>query len=319
MKSPANVSCFKGLIQSINGLLQLSDDLFQSDLNITYMLTYKINQDPLENFFSQIRGRGGFTRNPSLSEFNNIIGRLLSMKLLSYASNLKNCESDDDEYVQHAVQIDVESSTTLSINNDSEPTTSEAEPHERAVETVDESSITLLEASKRYFSGYVAFKQLKRTPCPDCSNVMIMSENNDAYPCSLKNDSELLIFHKNYFVSSDFGGLIPPSDHYFNLCSLHIDIFAKFFKNHAENNKIKATIVNMCIDESNSNNEFQNWFNLTNDCTVNNNCDNDCAEHRIKTLDFIILVLLRKNCSWRISIKKEKIAKNNQRLQILLN
>lgn len=100
IKSPAKISCLKGIIQTVNAILCLTEDLFKSDLNITYFLTHKVNQDPLENFFSQIRGRGGFNRHTSVAEFNNIIGRIMSMKLLSYSSNITNCENDEEEFIR---------------------------------------------------------------------------------------------------------------------------------------------------------------------------------------------------------------------------
>ena len=96
----------------------LANDYFESELNISYILTARKQQDPLENFFGQVRGHNGFNRNPSLQEFNNMMGRTMSMKLLSYTLGLTNCESDEAEYIYHAViaaseTADIEMNATI--------------------------------------------------------------------------------------------------------------------------------------------------------------------------------------------------------------
>jgi len=74
-------------------------------LEISYILTNKKNSDSIENFSGTIRGHNGSSRNPSVREFNDIMGRLLSMKLLSYSSNLMNCEADEDQYLKHSLNL----------------------------------------------------------------------------------------------------------------------------------------------------------------------------------------------------------------------
>lgn len=233
-KSPAKVSCLNGIVQTINATLALANDLFKSDLEVSYFLTHKINQDSLENFFSQIRGRGGFNRHPSLSEFNNVIGRIMSMKLLSYASNMTNCENDDEEFVRHAVSQEMDIIQEIDTQNTAESLTVsiDSESGVRSSSSSSETNtaaITLQTASKRYFSGYVAFKHLKRFPCSNCADTFVMKDD-EGEPYKISSDSELLIFHKNYFNSSDFGGLHPPSDSFFQVCSIHISTFAIFLQ-----------------------------------------------------------------------------------------
>lgn len=109
---PVKVAWICALIQTINGLLQLSDDYFKNEeIAVTYILTKRKNSDCIENFFATVRGFNGYNRNPSVAEFNNMMGRLMSMKLISYASNLMNCEADEDEYLQHALASNDDPST----------------------------------------------------------------------------------------------------------------------------------------------------------------------------------------------------------------
>ena len=84
-----------GLILTIHGILMICNDLIVEDSNMTFLLTSRFNQDPIENLFAQIRAKGGNNRNPSVFEFNNSISRIMSMKIIA-CSFSKNCENDDD-------------------------------------------------------------------------------------------------------------------------------------------------------------------------------------------------------------------------------
>lgn len=88
------VNCFKGLIQTINALLQLSEDV-KNDGSAKFILTSRENQDPLENCLAQVRAKGGNSKNPSIFEFHYILARLMSGKLI-LSSSKTNCVSDDD-------------------------------------------------------------------------------------------------------------------------------------------------------------------------------------------------------------------------------
>lgn len=69
----------KGIIISIESLKKLYVDL-QGDFNLSYLLTYQLNQDPLEGLFSIIRAIGGLHDHPSALQFkyrlrNYLMGR----------------------------------------------------------------------------------------------------------------------------------------------------------------------------------------------------------------------------------------------------
>lgn len=54
----------KGILMSINSLKGLQRDLAER-YSLPYILTHRVNQDALENFFSQLRTRGGLDDHPS--------------------------------------------------------------------------------------------------------------------------------------------------------------------------------------------------------------------------------------------------------------
>jgi hypothetical protein len=66
-------------------------------LTFEFLLTSRLNQDPLECTFSVIRGRGGYDRNPSAQRVRRVLQLIINMHLAkpSRTSNT-NSEHDDD-------------------------------------------------------------------------------------------------------------------------------------------------------------------------------------------------------------------------------
>lgn len=308
MKPAVNVFCIKGLIQTINGVIGLSLDLFGSDLKIEFFLTSKINQDPIENMFALIRARGGFNRNPSLKELNFLMARIISMKIISGPQLSTNCENDNDEHVQTALNELIEYSKTQEQSDTnsqgageyiiSKYFDNEENKDQNAGEISNDSNTNdIQDVSIRYFCGYVVRKLLKQNNCSLCSDIL---QKNTS---SMNEKSELLIFHKNYYVGSDFGSLIPPSDLFYQICHLHVEIFSKVFKSHPESTGICQLIVKLCIDETNKHDIFKDWFE-----------EGNCLHHREAALNILIKVLIYKNCQWLNN--KAAIETQNKKLQI---
>ena len=60
----------KGFVISIDSTLELFER-YTSKYNAHYLLTSRLNQDCLENFFSRVRGMGGSNTHPGTVEFKN--------------------------------------------------------------------------------------------------------------------------------------------------------------------------------------------------------------------------------------------------------
>lgn len=67
---------FVGLIICLMNVKDLYND-YVSTNKLKFILTYKLNQDHLEMFFSAIRSRCGFNNNPSALQFRTAYRRLL--------------------------------------------------------------------------------------------------------------------------------------------------------------------------------------------------------------------------------------------------
>lgn len=88
------VFCITGLIQSVNAVIQLYEEHFQS----SFLLTRFLNQDPLENLFGLIRGQAINTNNPYLIDFLRILSRIITMKI-DLKIEHSNCEWDSSTVI----------------------------------------------------------------------------------------------------------------------------------------------------------------------------------------------------------------------------
>ena len=93
----AKLPCLEGWKLSINGLLCLWEDLHRN-CGLKFLLTNRLNQDCLENFFSVIRGRGGHRDNPNAMQFRAEY-RAVAVDTLFLQSPTSNCKEDSDLYL----------------------------------------------------------------------------------------------------------------------------------------------------------------------------------------------------------------------------
>ena len=86
--------CFDGLVQDINVVLQMHESAVV-DGPLDFLLTGRLNQDCIENFFSQVRAKGGHRFNPSAREFRFAYRSLCSNMILASIPSA-NCSFDSD-------------------------------------------------------------------------------------------------------------------------------------------------------------------------------------------------------------------------------
>lgn len=96
------ITFIKGWQITINSTLGLWSDLKEE--NYSFLLTRKINQDCLENFFNKIRQAGGSCVNPTPIQFIRSFKKLFSTIFLQPSTG-SNCEEDEDfEYYLNNVK-----------------------------------------------------------------------------------------------------------------------------------------------------------------------------------------------------------------------
>lgn len=99
---------FLGFIICLTNMFDLFKILQQKGLQ--YLLTYKLNQDHLETFFSALRSRGGFNNNPNAQQFESSYKRLLVRHEIE-AADKGNCLINDIQILY------VSSATTRNVTN----------------------------------------------------------------------------------------------------------------------------------------------------------------------------------------------------------
>ncbi|CAH2007863.1 unnamed protein product [Acanthoscelides obtectus] len=80
---------------TINGIIDIFEMLEQG--NVNHLKCRRLNQDPIENFFGQIRQQGLRDTNPTCSHFKNHFKTLLINNFSSRHSMSANCESENSK------------------------------------------------------------------------------------------------------------------------------------------------------------------------------------------------------------------------------
>jgi hypothetical protein len=213
---------FIGFVTCIDSLLKLYDSLIVSG-KMSFICTYKLNQDHIELFFGKIRSLGGFNNNPSASQFSSAYKKLLVNNEINDVLR-GNCLP-----LEHVPVLTVSSSSCGSLEtetpsvaalNNSLACNGLLETDEIAVGDHDyiyvPQKAQLSRCSEKivaYIAGFVVFKLKKLMRCRDC--IASLSDDSSTRPsCSL-------------IQLKSKGCLIYPSDDVIDICVTCEKIFRK--------------------------------------------------------------------------------------------
>lgn len=170
----------RGIIISIRSLKQLFIDM-KEDFNIKYLLTYHLNQDPLEGLFSIIRAIGGLYDHPTALQFkyrlrNYLMGRNdevisesanvartsdapnIAIASISGVSNLDTYENDIDD--SEIVTGQMFGALTLNLPNNSD--VDENQSVDVSDKVVEQHVQELEWDGLENLAGFIAFKLQKK-------------------------------------------------------------------------------------------------------------------------------------------------------------
>jgi len=105
-RSKSELPCILGWQITIKSIIELWTNL-REEKNYRFLLTSRLNQDCIENFFSMIRGSGGHRDNPDVMQFRSSF-RYIAVDKLFVDNSGRNCESDLDH-----VLLDISSLSNL--------------------------------------------------------------------------------------------------------------------------------------------------------------------------------------------------------------
>ena len=196
--------CITGWQLSISAVIALWNDV-KSVSGLKYLCTRKIKQDPLENCFSFIRAKGGFSANPDPKQFADAYKQILIKSCISQ-SELTNCESDTN-----LLLLDVFGRPSTQCTNDMSGVATAVISTEGASGITELANIDVNSLPQKnalfYVGGYVCKKYLSKHNCEDCTPSLTCSELND-----LSDSSTVFLQQKSYnSLSSGKSGLTIPS------------------------------------------------------------------------------------------------------------
>lgn len=177
---------FLGFIICLTNIFDLFDILKEKGLK--YLLTYKINQDHLETFFSALRSRGGFNNNPNAKQFESSYKRLLVRHEIE-ASERGNCLIDDVQilYASSANKSNIISDGIFTEANDTICTNVFDHDYLSTLWSLS----SYIEDVVKYISGFVIRKLLRSNICDTCS-IFLTAKSTDSILITLKSRGKLI-------------------------------------------------------------------------------------------------------------------------------
>jgi hypothetical protein len=270
--------CIKGLIQSINAMLQLWD-ILREDPSISYLCTRKVSQDCLENCFSIIRGSGGNCHTPNLAGFQHAYKHALIRSCLSN-SELSNCEQDTSQLLLDVL-------TASPITSSGSPLVMQLDIGEASVPSSDPCSSRAIPRAGivTYVAGYVCYKYLKNHKCAACAKLLVAS------CCDLPAAQTLFSRLKAYErETSECGRLCVPSPLFYKFIEQCESIFMHSFENILHMPRIQKRLVSQMLKSCNL-----SWFSLS-----------GCKENVNK----IVSIFVRMRILYALDFYSQKLPKN---------
>lgn len=219
--------CLVGWQISIKSLLLLWEDL-KTNHDFKFLLTFRLNQDCVENLFSQIRCNTAYIDRPYPSQFRVYISRIMVNRIFSRPNN-SNCEDDgslfllslkdlldikksDDTLVNKNSTNEslINSKTSVSSNiktiwssNIQNVLSGDAHSSSNNIPVTDDSLLDLMKSNVlEYVAGYIS-RKLISVLCSPCS-CLLYNENSKS-----SDDPKHFFYHKSFHCKK---GLIKPSD-----------------------------------------------------------------------------------------------------------
>jgi hypothetical protein len=234
---------------NINSIKMIWEEL-STKYSLECLLTRRLNQDKLENFFSQIRFCGGHRDNPDSIQFNAAYKQITVNRVLAPVSN-KNCEDDVESFL---VKVEHFTSNRQTLHTSSS-SKREDDSHKLPVLPSDTGEV-LAECTSQsnkgqldcqdsnvvtYITGYLIRKtNEKYEKCSCCSNLWIASHDETTQR------NYIFLNKKQYEHLSPGHGLIFPSTSIIDVVSQLEVAFCKYLP-YITGEKIYQRLVNALL------------------------------------------------------------------------
>ena len=208
--------CLKALKQTLNGIMEIWKHLHE-ELSFQFLLTRRLNQDPLENFFGQIRAQGGNCDNPTPIQFSRAFRKLFVNNFLS-AIPTGNCAEDPDVFLvkledraatQNTAESEVNQPSTVQLASDTDYKCHDIEKNLLAINATT------------YVSGYLLKKCLTKHNCEVCHQTLALN--------NIEDNTQLFCMFKQF---EGCKGLTVPKDVFVQHIEGMENIFVREFTNN---------------------------------------------------------------------------------------
>ncbi|XP_054263773.1 uncharacterized protein LOC129004163 [Macrosteles quadrilineatus] len=293
--------CFDGLKQTLHGVLSLFNEVFTDDES--FLLTGRLNQDPLENLFGVLRRRSGYSSNPSAKEFRRNLQHSMSIRLMDPPSSA-NCEPDCDDTLVFGEEVVENSEASFKIpesedmnkeNSDKTNMVTDNNLEERMnVETehlltaavTEEDTITTLDVSGLednvicYIAGWLGKKCLDQYSCTDCESTLLKSTE------TLDLNREQLIHFKTFTKhDGSLAKLCKPSDIFHKVVKFQSLTFAMLFPQIWSSDNLSEKLVGDIYKETEKRCCAEWWLS--------------CKEHKLYLLKMLVKCKLFNCVKWK--------------------
>lgn len=309
-----NIYCFKGISITIRATLMLWDDLKSE--NKKYLLTNRLQQDPIENLFSVIRSKGGYNFTPTCREFRNALQHNIHIRLQASTGN-SNCEVDDDEDLilnqlpaDTAIINSPPRSPLIHLETDSTITVEEVRnmPNDTITDiTYQQQQPNLETFSIIYVTGYLVNCVLKKFVCNTCTqNFCKINEKLEA--------SECLIFLKDYGVEENaIKYLKRPSELIIRITTELLNIFNSKFQELKCEYRLIKNLIDLSLNIIK--NKYPTFLTT----------DDPCFSHKLFYINKFMLLNIHKSLKWESDIiqrpraNKSSTTRPHRKIRILQN
>lgn len=254
--------CFDGMVQTINAVLQLSAEEFTPGTGNKFLLTYRLNQDVIENLFGIYRLKGGCNRNPTSRSLRSTFRSNFLNNLITFEKT--NCESDQDLFIPTATtnqentrQCDSIPSTSMQqgyIGENIEGPLTELPILTQSSNIIEitrsQQNLSLETCSVVYFAGWIGKSCIDKFDCSDCKKKLL---NNLV---DLNDKKQLLLINKTYSNIS-VPTLKSPTEYLVNLVDNMLDCFQENIDQLHRSNVI-SNLMDKFKNKTNFHNQYHN-------------------------------------------------------------
>lgn len=329
--------CFVGMSLTVSSLIDMYNNIKLEHKNFE-LATALCNTDSVEHLNCNLRGRGGYNRNPTGRQCRLAIRHIISTNHLfssdkgnvncTEAPSLvqfqnivksKDCANNTENEVESAntyrseelVEFEQEPLLEAFFNSDFyiafDKYADSHEPYSSLIEDKGEYERNAI----TYFAGHVAKRCLMKSQCDRCRTIFTKKTLDDSHATDEKYISYREYEHQNKDAPA-VSFLTRPTDEFKKIISIQLDAYSAGYERWWHENLLRERLVEFA--EACTNEYYKGWFDEVND---------NCYEHKKEALKYLFLVKIyaktrEHNHKFKYAATRT-LSSNNTKLKNIIN